>query len=433
MKKRLVATTRKALPESVRHGVEGIYRKGRARITSARYGYPARKLRVIAITGTNGKTTTACFMNEILKEAGMRTALFTTAVIEVNGVSKLNDLNATVPTVKELQQFFRQAKAAEVDYVVLEVTSLALHQYKLQGVKIEAAIFTNLTHDHLDYHKNMSDYAKVKGRLFAHKPEYITLNADDDWYDFFYKYPASKQRMSYGAQNNADAHIQKVTLYPKGSEAQVLFDHQTDLLLTTALPGRYNVYNMVAAASTAFMLGVKLNDIIEGIANLESVPGRFEYIEEGQPYRVVVDYAHTPDALEKVLDAARGFTKGKITVVFGATGDRDKSKRPEMGKVAAKLAHRVIVTDDESYNEDAGEIRQQILEGTSQVMHKSDITEVDDRREAIRLALSKARRGDMVIIAGLGHEQFRVQQGKRIPWDDRKVVRELLSEKKRSK
>lgn len=433
MKAKLARGVRKLLPGVAVRGIESIYRRGRVRLLSARYGNPARGLRVIAVTGTNGKTTTACFINEILKEAGMKTAMFTTALIEVNDVVILNDLNATVASTERMQQFFRDAKRARVDYVVLEVTSHSLDQHKLLGVPIEVAVMTNLTQDHLDYHKTMERYAKAKGKLFARKPGYIVLNRDDEWFEFFDKYKAVHQKITYGTNEESEARIEKVTLYRKGSEAQVTIDHQTELELATALPGKYNVYNMVAAASVAYVLGVKLNDIVEGVANLEGVPGRYERAVEGLPYDVIVDYAHTPDALEKVLEAAKNVSKKRVILVFGATGDRDKGKRPVMGEIAAKYADRIILTDDESYSEDPQKIRDMVREGIVSAGGDGQTTELGDRREAIAKALSIAKKGDTVLITGMGHEQYRIVNDERLPWNDADVVRELLEEKKGGK
>lgn len=409
--------------------IEEVYRKGRVRLVSARYGNPARHLKVIAVTGTNGKTTTACFVNEILKEAGMKTAMFTTAVIEIGGKSQLNDLNATVASTKRMQQFMRDAKKAKVDYVVLEITSHALHQHKLATVPIEAAVMTNLTQDHLDYHGTMEDYASAKGKLFAGSPSFIVLNHDDEWFDFFDKFAATDQKITYGANDDAEARIDYVKLYKKGSEATVVIDHQTKLELATALPGKFNVYNMIAAAATAYLLGVKLNDIVEGVANLEGIPGRFERVEAGQPFDVIVDYAHTPDALEKLLEAAKAVAKQRVILVFGACGDRDKTKRPIMGEIAAKLADRIILTDEESYDEDPQAIRDQIHAGITDAKGEGKTQEIADRREAIDKALSIAKKGDTILITGMGHEQFRIVDGERLPWNDGDVVRELISSK----
>ena len=426
MKDGLVKTARNMLPEGALKRLESGYRKGRVKLVSARYGNPSKHLRVIAVTGTNGKTTTACYINEILKEAKFTTAMFTTAVIEVAGEAQINDLNATVATTARMQQFFRDARRAHVDYVVLEITSHALDQHKLDGVPIEAAIMTNLTQDHLDYHKTMERYAAAKGKLFALKPRFIVLNRDDAWFDYFNTFEASEQKMTYGTHKEAEARIERVKLYRKGTEADVVLDHQTHLELATALPGEFNVSNMTAATTLAYLLGVKLEDIQEGVANVESVPGRFERAVEGLEYDVIVDYAHTPDALEKLLGTAKDIAKGRIILVFGACGDRDKGKRSIMGEIAARGADRIFLTDEESYNEDPQIIRDMIRSGIKQGSGSAKMTEIADRREAIERALGSARKGDMVLITGMGHEQYRIINGERLPWNDTVVVREIV-------
>lgn len=426
IKQKLVKSVRGAFPEGAVHKIEEGYRRGRVKVVSARYGNPARDLRVIAVTGTNGKTTTVNYINEILKEAGLTTAMFSTAVIEVAGEQKLNDLNMSVGSVAQMQQFFRDAKRAKVDYVVLEITSHALHQHKLATVPIEVAIMTNLTQDHLDYHKTMEGYAEAKSKLFAGRPKFIVLNRDDEWFDYFDKFPVGSQKITYGTHEESEARIDHVKLYRKGSEARVVIDHQTKLELATAMPGRFNVYNMTAAAATAYILGIKRSDIVEGVANLEGVPGRFERVVEGKDYDVIVDYAHTPDALEKLLEAAKSTTKNRVILVFGACGDRDKTKRPIMGEIAARLADRIILTDEESYNEDPEVIRRMVYEGIEEGSGTGKTTEIPDRREAIERALSIATKGDTILITGMGHEQFRIVNGERLPWNDGDVVRELL-------
>jgi UDP-N-acetylmuramoyl-L-alanyl-D-glutamate--2,6-diaminopimelate ligase 1 len=429
MKQRLVKGLRSVLPSQAVHLLENVYRKTRIQLVSARYGWPARGLRVIAVTGTNGKTTTANYINEILKQAGYKTAMFTTAVIEVAGESKINDLNATVASVSRMQQFLNEARRYKVDFVILEVTSHSLHQHKLDGVPIEAAVMTNLTQDHLDYHKTMEKYAAAKGLLFARNPRYIVLNRDDDWFDYFDRYLAEEQKITYGKSEDADVRISDIKLYKKGSEAVLAFDHQEKSQLATYLPGEYNVFNMAAAASICYVLGVSMSDIKNGIASLEGIPGRFERATKDEKYEVIVDYAHTPDALEKLLEATRNITKKRIILVFGACGDRDTLKRPIMGKIAAKLADEIILTDEESYNENPDKIRRDIYAGIEESKATNKTTEIADRREAIRHALNIAKKDDTILITGMGHEQFRIINGEKLPWNDTNIVREIISEK----
>lgn len=430
IKNNLTKTARKVLPKSALVGLEKSYRKSRAKIISARYGNPARDLRVIAVTGTNGKTTTVNFLNEILKEAGYRTAMFSTANIEIAGEQTVNDTNSTTATVARLQKFFRDAKKADVEFALIEATSHALDQYKFEGVPIEMAIMTNLTQDHLDYHKTMENYAAAKAKLFEMNPNFVVLNADDEWFDYFNNFATESQKITYGEGESADVKIEKFKLYKKGSEANLRIDNNVELEIATNLPGEFNIYNMTAAAAGAYLLGISLKDIQEGIANLEGVSGRFEYATPGLPFDTIVDYAHTPDALEKLLKSAKKISKNRTILVFGACGDRDREKRPIMGKIAQDLADRIIITDEENYTEDATQIREEIISGISKKNEKlpANIQEIPDRKEAIRKALQIAGKGDIVLITGLGHEVYRVIDGEKTPWNDTQIVREIAQE-----
>ena len=430
IKNNLTKTARKVLPKSALVGLEKTYRKSRAKIISARFGNPARDLRVIAVTGTNGKTTTVNFLNEILKEAGYRTAMFSTANIEIAGSQTVNDTNSTTATVARLQKFFRDAKKADIEFALIEATSHALDQYKFEGVPIEMAIMTNLTQDHLDYHKTMENYAAAKAKLFEMNPSLVVLNADDEWFDYFNNFATESQKITYGEGESADVKIEKFKLYKKGSEANLRIDNNVELEIATNLPGEFNIYNMTAAAAGAYLLGISLKDIQEGIANLEGVSGRFEYATPGLPFDTIVDYAHTPDALEKLLKSAKEISKNRTILVFGACGDRDREKRPIMGKIAQDLADRIIITDEENYTEDATQIREEIISGISKKNDKlpANIQEIPDRKEAIRKALQIAGKGDIVLITGLGHEVYRVIDGEKTPWNDTQLVREIAQE-----
>lgn len=430
IKNNLTKTARKVLPKSALVGLEKSYRKSRAKIISARFGNPARDLRIIAVTGTNGKTTTVNFLNEILKEAGYRTAMFSTANIEIAGEQTVNDTNSTTATVARLQKFFRDAKKADVEFALIEATSHALDQYKFEGLPIEMAIMTNLTQDHLDYHKTMENYAAAKAKLFEIQPRFIVLNTDDKYFDYFNKFEADEQKITYGESDLAEVKIKSFKLYKKGSEANLRIDNNVELEIATNLPGEFNIYNMTAAAAGAYLLGISLKDIQEGIANLEGVPGRFEYATPGLPFDTIVDYAHTPDALEKLLKSAKEISKNRTILVFGACGDRDREKRPIMGKIAQDLADRIIITDEENYTEDATQIREEIISGISKKNDKlpANIQEIPDRKEAIRKALQIAGKGDIVLITGLGHEVYRVIDGEKTPWNDTQIVREIAQE-----
>ena len=421
-KQRLVGNVRKMLPSGAVHMLEETYRKGRVQAVTLKYGKPARKLRVIAVTGTNGKTTTVNYINSILKYAGYKTAMFSTAVIEIDGQAKINDLNVTVATTEQMQRFFKQAKKAKVDFVVLEVTSHSLQQHKLTTVPIEMAVMTNLTQDHLDYHKTMDNYAAAKAILFKNSPRFIVLNEDDEWFDYFNKFTAAEQKITYGKNKSADAVIKNIKSYTDGSVADVAIDHQVKIKLSTHMPGDYNVYNATAAATATYLLGLNTKDIVGGIKTLEKIPGRFEVVKLNKPFDVVVDYAHTPDALEKLLTTAKEICKGRVILVFGATGDRDKTKRPIMGEISAKYADRIFLTDEESYNENPATIRKMVMAGIKKAHATGKVTEIPDRKEAIERAVKIAKKGDLILVTGMGHEKFRVIKGKRIPWNDVEVV-----------
>lgn len=427
IKNKMAKTARKLLPSGTVQLLEEKYRKSRAKIVATRYGKPAQKLRVIAATGTNGKTTTINFLNEILKEAGYKTAMFSTANIEIAGEQKVNDTNSTTATVSRLQKFFKQAVEADVEFALVEATSHALDQYKFAGVDFEMAIMTNLTQDHLDYHKTMDNYAESKAKLFESHPKFIVLNSDDEWFEYFNKFEAGEQKITYGTNQTADVKITNAKLYKKGSEANIIIDNNVKLEVATNLPGKFNVYNMTAAVSAAYLLGIPLEDIQNGVANLENISGRFEYVVKGLPFDIVVDYAHTPDGLEKLLEASKNITKGRTILVFGACGDRDRGKRPIMGEIAVCLADRVILTDEENYTEDADQIRNEIKSGMGEEL-PAHVQEIADRKQAIEKAIKLAQKGDMVIIAGLGHEVYRIIDGQKVEWNDGEIAREIANE-----
>jgi UDP-N-acetylmuramoyl-L-alanyl-D-glutamate--2,6-diaminopimelate ligase len=292
------------------------------------------------------------------------------------------------------------------------------------------AVMTNVTQDHLDYFKTMENYAAAKGMLFSGEPSYIVLNRDDEWYEFFNQFGAGELKISYGQSKAATTQISKVKLFKNGTEAWLKIDGGKKFEVATSLTGEFNAHNMAAAASAASLLGIGEEAIQNGIANLETLAGRFERAIKGEPYEVIVDYAHTPDAIEKLLKSAKKVTKGRVVLVFGATGDRDRGKRPIMGEIAAREADLIFVTDEENYTEPADQIRAEVMQGIQNVLQvpylQKKVQEVPDRYEAIKAALAVAKEGDMILITGMGHEVYRITDGKRIPWNDGDVVREIL-------
>jgi UDP-N-acetylmuramyl-tripeptide synthetase len=417
---------RKVLPKKGIKLAEETYRKGRIYGLQARFGFPAHGMRVVAVTGTNGKTTTCCYINEVLKAAGYKTAMYTTAIIEVAGVSEPNKTHRTLPLTEQLLRFLRTAKRHKVDFIVLEVTSQALDQHKLVGIPVEIAVMTNLTQDHLDYHRTMERYAAAKARLFNNymNPDYCVLNADDQWYDFF-SVESAGQVVSYGQGIDAAQRIKGVKQSTEGSSWR-LANGSSDLELSTHLSGEFNVYNASAAVTVGQVLGLKPSAIAKGVAALKLVPGRMESVDAGQPFTVWLDYAVTPDALQKVLQAGDRVGSGKVHIVFGATGDRDREKRPIMGKIAAEYADKIYLTNDETYTEDPEAIRQAVYEGILAADGHKKAKVIADRKLAIQTAFQAAKPGDVVILAGIGHQDSRNMGGQNMPWDERQIAKGLL-------
>lgn len=428
MKQQLAKITRKILPKKLSQTVENTYRKSRLTFLSSIYGNPAKKVQVLAITGTNGKTTSISVLNEIIKSAGQTTILSTTAGREVAGKKIPGESCQTVPSTNELQELFQLALDKQVDYVLLETTSHALTQYKLPQMNLVAAGFTNLTQEHLDYHKTMEGYADAKLKLFTDYGSKINIiNADDQWFDYF-KQNLGTNYLSYGTSDQADFQIKKVKLYKKGSEITIKH-HDQEFVVSTPLAGRFNAYNVTLACAMALTLGINTDAIINGVANLQAVAGRLEWLDNQLGIDVMVDYAHTPDGIEKLLELAKEITKGQVAIVFGSAGERDLSKLPLMGQAAAKYADRIYVTDEENRSEPAENIRAGIMRGAEQAGAGDCAFDIADRGMAIETAITQSKPGDMVIVAGLGHQNYRNMNGVDIEWNDivetNKILRRL--------
>jgi UDP-N-acetylmuramoyl-L-alanyl-D-glutamate--2,6-diaminopimelate ligase len=373
---------------------------------------------VVGITGTNGKTTTAFLTRAILEHAGERTGLLGTVASIVGGVEE--PVERTTPEAIDLQTTFARMLAAGDSACVMEVSSHALHLQRVDGIRFATRVFTNLTQDHLDFHPTMEDYFAAKRMLFEREGGPSIANADDE-YGRRLAGEITGMR-SFGIEREADYRATDVAFDTAGSTFTLTGPGGEQQTIRTRLPGLFNVSNALAAVAATHALGVPLETAAEALAGAEPPPGRFEPVDEGQDFAVLVDYAHTPDSLDNVLRAAREITRGRLHVVFGAGGDRDQSKRPLMGRVASELADRAIVTSDNPRSEDPAAIVDQVYSGTG-----GEAEREVDRRRAIALAVEGADPGDVVVIAGKGHEQGQeFEGGRKEPFDDVTVAREAL-------
>lgn len=391
---------------------------------AAFYGYPAKQLKVIGVTGTNGKTTTTYMVRSILEQAGKRVGLIGTIETVYNGQSRVSD--RTTPESLDLQRILADMAADQVEYVVMEVSSHALALHRTNGMEFRAGIFTNLTQDHLDFHETLEDYFQSKARLFNQVTAFAVINCDDlHGAELMAQVPVPT--ISYGVDRAVQVQAVDIEVGPKQTSYTLKTPWGT-AALELRLTGRFNVYNSLAAAAVCLGEGVAIEHVKRGLESLQGVPGRFEVVDEGQPFTVIVDYAHTPDGLENILRTARSMTQGRVVVVFGAGGDRDRSKRPLMGEIAVRLADRVIITSDNPRSEDPQVICADILAGVKKIRTDADYAIQVDRRSAIRQALAEARPSDIILIAGKGHETYQEIQGVRTHFDDREEARKALKE-----
>jgi len=376
---------------------------------------PTARLQVVGVTGTNGKTTTAFLVREILQAADIYCGLLGTVKQIVGGVEK--EVVRTTPEALELQKTFRQMLDGGDEACAMEVSSHALTLHRADAIHFEVAVFTNLTQDHLDFHADMEDYFLAKRKLFEAGPEVAIVNVDDPYGRRLAKEFECLTFSAEGAE--ADYSASEIEFDASGASFSV-----GGMRLRTGLPGHFNVANALGAFAVAEAMGVGSEIAVAGLARAARVPGRFEPIDEGQGFSVLVDYAHTPDSLENVLRAARRLTKGRLISVFGAGGDRDRDKRPKMGRAGAELSDLAVITSDNPRSEDPEAIVAEVAAGADGA---AELEIVVDRREAIALALGCAKPGDTVVIAGKGHEQGQeFEDGRKIPFDDREVAREEL-------
>ena len=394
------------------------------------YDYPARSMRVIGITGTNGKTTTSYLLRAILCHAGKRVGLVGT--IQVMMEDEVFPTANTTPDVIVMQQLLAEMRTRGMDVVVMEVSSHALDQGRVAGIEFDTAVFTNLTQDHLDYHKTMENYARAKARLFdlvseqgAKSGKTAVLNADDGASATMRAHTRCPI-ISYGVEQSADLAARDVHLAQDGMELTLVHEGAPLGHLHIGITGLFNVSNVLAATGAALAEKISAEDIVAALRVFTGVPGRFELVRAGQDFSVIVDYAHTPDGMENVLRTARAVTAGRIIAVFGCGGDRDRTKRPIMGRMAAELADVVVLTSDNPRTENPAAILDEVEMGVLPVIGTKPYEKLVDRRTAIFHAVQTARAGDTVVILGKGHETYQILKDKTIHFDDRETAREAI-------
>lgn len=397
------------------------------------FGSPSKQMKVIGITGTNGKTTTAYLVEKIMNDHGVKTGLIGTIQMRYGG--RTFPMSGTTPEALELQRSLHDMAASGTRCCVMEVSSHALEQGRVKGTDYRTAIFTNLTQDHLDYHHTMEEYRAAKGLFFSRmgnsfqsngdKRKFAVLNADDPASEYF-KNTTSAEVITYGLEEGADVRATQISITAQGTQFHVdSFKGSTDIKLR--MVGKFNVYNALGAITAALLEDVPLDEIKRSLESLAGVDGRVEAVDAGQPFAVIVDYAHTPDGLENVLKTVNEFAVGRVLTVFGCGGDRDKTKRPIMGKIAAKYSDVVFVTSDNPRTEDPEAILKDIEQGLMEdqvPVEKYQL--IADRRMAIQKAIDMASPEDVVLIAGKGHETYQKIGHTTHDFDDRIVAKEAI-------
>lgn len=400
--------------ENVRHAM--------SYIAAAFYDHPASKMKIIGITGTKGKTTTSFLLKSILESAGYKVGLIGTVCTLIG--SKRRDAGKTTPDPIEFQALLNEMAEENVQYVVMEVSAHALHMHRVAGIEFAASAFTNLSIDHLDYFKTMDAYLDAK-LLIYNQTKKLFINSDDEM--VFKK--AKNQGLDFvrfGIREQADVYAREIEFTESGLTFRLCFHKRMQEEIKMHMTGIFNVYNALTASCLADAVGVSIENIKKGLEAVKAVPGRIELLDTKTPYRVILDYAHSPDALENILKAVRPTTKGRLISLFGCGGGRDATKRPIMGEISGRLSDLSIITSDNPRDEEPMTIIDSIVEGIQPT--GGEYVVIENRREAIRYALSIAKESDAVVLAGKGHETYQEIHGKKYPFDEKVIVMELLDE-----
>ena len=401
------------------------------------HDYPARSMRIIGITGTNGKTTTSYITRAILRAAGYRVGLIGTIQIMIE--DEVYPIHNTTPDVVELQHTLAIMRDKGMDYVVMEVSSHALDQDRVAGIEFDTAVFTNLTQDHLDYHKTLENYMLAKAKLFDKVSEAgvkngktAVVNIDDAAGKVMLEH-AKCRHVTYAIDKKADLRATAINVLASGANFTLNNEAFGKMPLKLHITGIFNVYNVMSAVGAALAENIESAVIAKVLQEFTSVPGRFELVKAGQDFSIIVDYAHTPDGVENVLKTARKIAKKKIIAVFGCGGDRDRTKRPIMGRLAAELADVVIATSDNPRSEDPEFILNEVETGVKEKIGNKQHEKIVDRRQAIFRAVALAQTDDIVVILGKGHENYQILKDKTIHFDDKEVAREAVAACKEEK
>jgi len=401
-------------------------RKTMAKLGKNFFNNPLADIKLIGITGTNGKTTTSFLLYNILKEYAGKAALFGT-IKNIIGEQEL-DSSRTTPESIDLYRYFAQMRKKGVNYGVMEVSSHALDLYRVEGMEFAAAVFTNISPEHLDYHKNLENYREVKSRLFnlLNQDQFAVINLDDANAAYIRDKSGGENYFYSLASPEADLYTLSYQLHQKGMEYRT--GGRIETLFQLNLGGVFNIYNSLAAVLTADLLGINEGVIQKALTAIKAVPGRFEIINAGQDFQIVVDYAHTPDGMKNVLETAAAMDKNRLIVLFGCGGDRDRSKRPAMASLAEKYADYTIVSNDNPRSENQSKIFSEIKVGFSEEFKAYEI--IADRKKAIEYAIKMAKKNDLVLLLGRGHEKYQILNNKKIKLDDRQVAYQAAAEVK---
>ncbi len=426
---------KKLIPTNLFKKIEPYGHQAEAMLANIVYGFPARKLKIIGVTGTDGKTTTSTLITAMLRNAGYKVGMMTTISLDLGNGPIPNPTRLTTVTSFSLQRGLKQLANAGVDWVILETTSHALAQHRVWGVPYSVAVFTNLSHEHLDYHGTFENYRDAKVRLFelcnnnAKGLQVGIANADDPSGQYFLR--AIKNPVSYGI-DAGDIRAKDVKTTTNGSTMTVK-TRNGEFNLKVNLTGSFNVYNALAAAGVGQALGLDEKQIIDGIGSLSNVEGRMTTIDEGQDFSVIVDYAHTPGSFEKIFNEIRPVTKGRMIVVFGSAGRRDESKRPLQGNAAGRLCDIVVVTEEDDRDQDGEQIMNEIAEGAEKAgkIRNNDLFLIHDRMRAIAKAIEIAKPGDTVLLLGKGHETSILGNFGKRDWDEAGAARKALKSLKK--